>query len=259
MITVAIGADSPLAEDKLMADYFHGRDGLGGIYNTHPHLSPADTWKSLFKLDKSVNAEEREMADELKTSHETLFTPSKVPSHEEILRLLRENEPDTFTIVAVGPLTNLALAAAADPETFLRVKEVVVMGGAIDVAGNVSYGAASSLHDSHDFPHPPFKLIKQYPSPLRAALNIRNQITPVAGVPAPLHSLNEFTNIAQNSTPTPTLSPQPACMPSHPATLARPCHLLSRCLRTKSPIRPTSCPTHPSSHAPSISPSSPLT
>jgi inosine-uridine nucleoside N-ribohydrolase len=104
----------------------------------HPHLSPADTWKTLFQPPAAnATAEEVAEAREL-ASPSSSFRPSQTPAHQEMLRLLRENPRDTITIVAVGPLTNLALAAAEDPEAFLRVKEVVVMGGAIDVEGNIT-------------------------------------------------------------------------------------------------------------------------
>ncbi|KAF2813312.1 nucleoside hydrolase [Mytilinidion resinicola] len=139
---VAVGAEEPLADQIMLADYFHGIDGLGGIHHSHPHLTPADTWKSLFKAAaSSSDPEEVSAANEAQDPSHALFTPSTKPAAEEMLRLLRENEPDTITIVAIGPLTNLAIAAFIDPETFLRAKEVVVMGGAIDVPGNMTPGA----------------------------------------------------------------------------------------------------------------------
>lgn len=135
---VAVGATEPLAEHMMVADFFHGIDGLGGIHNSHPHLTPAETWKSLFKpTPESLSPEDAAELQTVKDQH-SLFEPSLKPAHDQMLELLRDNEPDTITIVAVGPLTNLALAAAKDPETFLKVKEVVVMGGAIDAPGNVS-------------------------------------------------------------------------------------------------------------------------
>ncbi|KAK4648635.1 uncharacterized protein QC761_111960 [Podospora bellae-mahoneyi] len=130
---VAVGASHPLEDEELVADHFHGEDGLHGVHTAHPDLSPADTWRTLFgdKVEGATDSDEP-------PSFSRFFTPSKGPAHEEILRILREEPEDTITVVAVGPLTNVALAAAKDPETFLRVKELVVMGGAVNTIGNVT-------------------------------------------------------------------------------------------------------------------------
>jgi hypothetical protein len=140
-----------------------GKDGLAGIHDSvslpmlsirllklslwnanrrvqHPHLTPEETWKDLFATTPN-SPEAREI---LQSRH--LFTPSQLPAHEQILQLLQDNEPDSITIVVIGPMTNVALAAATDTETFLRVKEVVVMGGAIFESGNVSFSASFLYH-----------------------------------------------------------------------------------------------------------------
>lgn len=143
---IAIGAAEPLHEviGTDNADYFHGRDGLGGSTETHPEFNPDDSWKALFEqppADDRPTVAAKQTNGDVKSSLFTNFTPSLEPAHREILRLLRDNEPDTISIVSIGPLTNLALAAAEDPETFLRCKEVISMGGAIDRVGNVTPNA----------------------------------------------------------------------------------------------------------------------
>lgn len=105
-----------------------GLDGLHNVHTAHPHLAPAETWKSMFESNST-------------DTYSPYFTPSKSPAHKEILRLLRESPENTISILATGPLTNVALAAADDPETFLRARELVVMGGAVHVEGNVTPNA----------------------------------------------------------------------------------------------------------------------
>jgi inosine-uridine nucleoside N-ribohydrolase len=221
---IAVGANEPLADQMLMADYFHGVDGLGGIHHSHPHLSPEDTWKDLFKPAQNViNPAEPAALEEMKDSN-SLFTPSLRPAHVEMLRLLRENPPDTITIVAIGPLTNCAVAAATDPETFLRAKEVVIMGGTLDWPGNVTTAPFipplnSRTLSQHSITPPPFNLIKQPDVPLRRSLNIRNQITPVAEFNTYADSIAAARVFALTSpNPTSTMPPVPPAPPGKVST-----------------------------------------
>lgn len=136
---VAVGADEPLQDQIESADFFHGIDGLAGIHGTHEHLSPPEAWKRLFEeppQDSFITTKAKQQDSNLQSTQN--FTPSLEPSHKEILRLLREHEQDTITLIAIGPLTNFAMAAAEDPETFLRCKEVIMMGGQVDGIGNVT-------------------------------------------------------------------------------------------------------------------------
>jgi inosine-uridine nucleoside N-ribohydrolase len=69
---------------------------------------------------------------------------------DEILYQLKQVEPLTMTIAAIGPLTNLALAYQRDPITFSRVKRVVIMGGAVNVPGNIcAYAEFNFRADPH--------------------------------------------------------------------------------------------------------------
>jgi len=114
---LAKGSSLPLEGDLHSAQYFHGRDGLGGITERHPDL----------------NVEE-----ETGREHPQLVLADK-SGVDVALDLLRNNPPRTITYIALGPLTTLAHMVRKDGKLVReRIGRIICMGGALDVPGNTS-------------------------------------------------------------------------------------------------------------------------
>lgn len=112
---VAKGAQVPLTiKPNQPSSHVHGENGFGG------YEFAATTNKA---LDKSA---------------------------AQYLVDMTKEHPGEITICAVGPLTNLALALQLDPDITTRVKEVVIMGGAVFHVGNVTPVAEANFwNDPH--------------------------------------------------------------------------------------------------------------
>ena len=65
-------------------------------------------------------------------------TASELSAPDLIIDVL-QNSIEPVTIVAVGPLTNIAEAFQKEPGISAKVKDIYVMGGAVNVNGNVGY------------------------------------------------------------------------------------------------------------------------
>jgi purine nucleosidase len=103
---IAQGADRPLKGDPVYAFSFHGETGLGKAEIEQKRGEPA--WRvSSDPADK--------------------FIPTMARLH-----------PNELTLIAIGPLTNLALGLQKDPEGMKKLKDIIIMGGAVRVQGNVT-------------------------------------------------------------------------------------------------------------------------
>ena len=100
-IPVARGASRPLKVAPVHAESFHGHDGLGDSRLLPPGAKPRP---------KQQNA---------------------------IDFLIQSVASGLRTIVATGPLTNIALAFQKDAKVMEQLEELVIMGGAIHEHGNV--------------------------------------------------------------------------------------------------------------------------
>ncbi|TYP71976.1 nucleoside hydrolase [Paenibacillus methanolicus] len=87
----------------------HGEDGLGGVLESEP-------------------------TRQAERGHAARFMREQARKH-----------PKQVRIVTVGPLTNLAMAIMQDPEFAGLVDNVIVMGGAVTVPGNVTPHAEANI------------------------------------------------------------------------------------------------------------------
>jgi purine nucleosidase len=111
-VPVAVGAHDPLAVGyRGGAPHVHGGNGIGGVV-----LPPAAT------------------------------VPVAESAAELLVRLAHEH-PGRLRVLAIGPLTNLALALRLEPRLPELVAEVTIMGGAALVPGNVTPVAEANIHN----------------------------------------------------------------------------------------------------------------
>jgi purine nucleosidase len=52
---------------------------------------------------------------------------------------------DEMTLIAIGPLTNLALALQRDQKGMAKLREIVIMGGAVRTGGNITPNAEFNI------------------------------------------------------------------------------------------------------------------
>lgn len=99
-IPVAIGANKPLLRPLHNARYAHGNDGFGGVAVPEPKMSAL-------------------------REHAVDFIIERVKAN-----------PHELDIVAIGPLTNIALALLKDPSIAPLIRALTFMGGTILSNGN---------------------------------------------------------------------------------------------------------------------------
>ena len=65
----------------------------------------------------------------------------------EFIRDRVSRSPGQVVIIAIGPLTNVAAAMSDRPDIAEAVSEIVVMGGAVGVPGNITPHAEFNIHE----------------------------------------------------------------------------------------------------------------
>ena len=135
-VPVYAGAERPLVRDAVAADDVHGATGLGAAHLPQASTSPAG-------------------------------------DGVEFLLNTLQARPGAVTLVATGPLTNLARAEAQVPGVLRQARQVVIMGGAVQVPGNITPTAEFNFYAD---PHAARQVLASEAEMVLVGLDVTEQI-----------------------------------------------------------------------------------
>jgi purine nucleosidase len=140
-VPVYVGAEKPLFIDRVDAVQVHGSTGLG---------------------------------------YAELPEPSTLPVGRAVDHIIREiqKRPGELIVVAIGPLTNLALAERKSPGILNRARRVVAMGGALWCGGNIT---DKSEYNIYADPHALSELLQAQTNLTLIPLDVTEQLTLTEG------------------------------------------------------------------------------
>ena len=109
-VTVFAGCDRPMVRDLLTAEKVHGKTGIDGVDIVEPDTP-------------------------LQERHAVDF----------IVETLRAADDDSVTLVPTGPLTNIGTVIDRAPDVLPKIRQLVIMGGAMREGGNYSPSAEFNI------------------------------------------------------------------------------------------------------------------
>ena len=114
-VSVYAGCEKPMRHELITAENVHGKTGIDGVEVYEPTIP-------------------------LQDRHAVDF----------IIGTLLESTDNSVTIVPTGPLTNLGQAIRRKPEILTKIKEIVLMGGAMREGGNTTPSAEFNILEDPD-------------------------------------------------------------------------------------------------------------
>ena len=117
-VPVFAGCDKPMRLELITAENVHGKTGIDGVEIYEPSMPLQDQHAVDFIIDTLLQADD-----------------------------------NSITLVPTGPLTNIGEAISRAPDILPRIREIVLMGGAMREAGNTTPSAEFNILEDPDAAH----------------------------------------------------------------------------------------------------------